>query len=70
MHPIDVLVVGGEPQLILHVALRLEALWRDDLTHAKRLGVPTDTLDVSQRVFKFCLGWPEHRRLQERIENG
>ena len=67
MHPIDILIVGSEPQLVLYVALRLETLRRDDLAHAERFSMAAYPLDVAQRIFEFSLGWSEHRGLKVTI---
>ena len=54
VHSVDVLVVRGEPQIILNIALRFETFRRDNLTHAELFGVLADPLDITDRILEWC----------------
>ena len=53
------LYLCGETNLFIHFALHLPAGWGDDATHAERLCLLADALNVGDRVRKIVFRWTE-----------
>jgi hypothetical protein len=58
-HLVDVLIVGGEPHVIRHLALGLERRWRHYPTYTELLGFGPYLLHVLQRILELSLRWVE-----------
>ena len=59
--PVDVLIVGREPHVVVHVALGLERTGRNDLANTKGFSLLPDPLDVLHGVLELLLRGPEDR---------
>ena len=52
---LDVLVVGREPHVVVHVALGFEGIWRNDFAESERFRLLPDSGDVFHGIFELFL---------------